>query len=148
MAHAALLRHVRPGGVHRMEGELPPDQAAARYETVLRGFADGGRPPRFDLLLLGIGPDGHVASLFPGIPELDEEERWVVATTSPNPGPRRITMTFPALVAADRILFLVAGDRKRDVVRRVLAGEPLPATRVNEGARDVRWLVDRAAAGA
>jgi 6-phosphogluconolactonase len=154
MARDALLAHVplAPGNVHRMRGEDDAEAAARAYEEDLRAFF--GPAPRFDLLLLGMGPDGHVASLFPGSPALEERSRLVAATSTPPSAPpphgRRITLTVPALEAAARVAFLVAGAAKAPAVARALSGErgagAVPAARVRPVAGTVLWLVDRDAA--
>jgi 6-phosphogluconolactonase len=111
-----------PAAVHRMRGELGPDEGAAAYERELGDT-------RFDLLLLGMGSDGHVASLYPGQPTLEETERRVVgAEAHLEPFVDRITLTLPVLCAARELLFLIAGADKADAVARAFAGEPSPAT--------------------
>jgi 6-phosphogluconolactonase len=148
-ADAKLLARVPIAreNVHRVRGELPPKEAAAEYEReVAAFFAEQRRTrPEFDLVLLGMGADGHTASLFPGSPELDERVRWVVASVAPVQPPDRVTLTLPALASARRTVVLVAGGEKRDALRRVLDGDlTLPAARVRG---DILWLADRAAAG-
>lgn len=155
MAAEALLRHVpiRPGQIHRMRGEDPdPTRAAAEYDALLRetfGVAPGV-PPRFDLVLLGLGADGHTASLFPGSPALRETERLAVAVFVERLGAARLTLTLPVLNAAAAVVFLVSGGDKAEVLRAVLEGapgaEPLPAQLVHPPAGTVTWLVDAAAA--
>ncbi len=134
------------------------EASAAAYEETLErwfGLAAGGGPgterPRFDLVLLGLGEDGHTASLMPGCPALAETARWV-ATCAPQSLPHpRITLTLPAINAGRRVVFLVAGAAKAPALARVLEGdeEPgrLPAAGVRPGDGELRWLVDRAAAG-
>jgi 6-phosphogluconolactonase len=147
MAKRALLDHVEraPLAVHRIEGELGRDAAADEYEDELGSTA-------FDLLLLGIGPDGHVASLFPGKPALDESERRVVGTEPGlEPWVDRVTLTLPALRAAGEILFVVAGESKADAVRRAFAAEPgpdTPASLVRADSGRTTAILDRAAAAA
>ena len=152
MADAALVSRV-PGleaRTHRIEGELPPTEAADRYETVLRSAFKTGEAT-FDVVLLGMGPDGHTASLFPGSPALDEQTRWAVATEAPPTMAtrQRVTLTYPVLNNGRLVLVLCAGADKRDALRHVLAdagtpGAPYPAARL--AARDrLVWLVDRAA---
>lgn len=129
-----------------------PETAAARYEDTLRRFfaAPEGETPRFDLVLLGLGPDGHTASLFPESPALDEHKRLVVATYVPKLASWRITLTPPVLRGARNVMFLVAGPDKAAVLRDVLEGsyEPhrLPAQLVRPQDGDLIWLVDEAAA--
>jgi 6-phosphogluconolactonase len=125
MAQAALLDHlaVAPAAVHRMRGELGREEGAVQYERELGGLA------RFDLLLLGLGPDGHVASLYPDQPTLDETERRAIgADAHLQPFVDRITLTLPVLRAARAVLFLVAGADKADAAKRAFAGEPSRAT--------------------
>ncbi len=150
MARRALLASVTipPGNVHRIRGEDDPEAAARAYESELRAFFGG--PPRFDLLLLGMGADGHTASLFPGSPP-DDGCRLVVAPFVPALGTRRITLTLRSLRGASRVVFLVSGASKAPALARVLSDDAaesgLPASRVRPVAGTVLWLVDRAAAG-
>lgn len=136
-----------PERAHRMRGEAPDLDAAAReYEAELLRVA--GTPPALDLVLLGLGADGHTASLFPGGDALVETSRWVVASTGPDAS-GRLTLTFPAILAARRIMVLVAGADKSETLRRVLqGGEPssLPAQRLHEAGSRVVWMVDAEAA--
>jgi 6-phosphogluconolactonase len=150
MARDALLAHVPlpPGSVHRMRGEDDPALAARAYEEELRALL--GPAPRLDLVLLGLGADGHTASLFPGSPLLAERSRLVAAAEAGlEPLVRRVTLTLPVLEGAGRVLFLVAGARKAAALARVLRGgegaDPPPAARVRPAAGAL-WLVDRAAA--
>jgi 6-phosphogluconolactonase len=151
MANAALLARVPlpRGNVHRMEGEREPAEAATRYEAALRErFRDG--LPRFDLLLLGLGADGHVASLFPGTAALAERDRLVVANRVPRLDAWRITLTLPVLNAAAEVLFLVAGEQKSWAVCAAFEPhadeEDIPARLVQPASGELRWIVDRAAA--
>lgn len=138
MAHETLLEHV-DARVHRMRGELCD---AASYEAELRAVFGPGIPS-FDLVILGLGEDGHTASLFPGDPALDERARLVACVILP--GHRRLTLTLPVLSAAKVALFLVAGAGKREALRWLLEDADIPAARV-AAARTV-VLADRAAAG-
>ena len=156
MVRAALLAHVPipPGNLHRMQGEKPDlDQAARDYEAEIAGVlgaAPAGRPPAFDLVLLGIGTDGHTASLFPGSPATRETRRWVVRNPVPALRADRLTLTLPILNRSRTILFLVSGAEKASTLREVLEGPPdlerLPAQRIQPDAGRVVWLIDRAAA--
>lgn len=131
--------------IHRMRGEQPPAEAAAEYERVLDEVAGGA----LDVVHVGVGPDGHICSLFPGHALLDEKERLVAALTdSPKPPPARVTLTFPALSRARSLWFLVAGANKAEAVRAALLdpGSDLPAARARRQAAEERWLLDVEAA--
>lgn len=126
-----------------------PDASARAYEAALRRGWSAGEP-LLDAALLGVGTDGHTASLFPGTPALDETKRLVVANYAAyeDRHPERVTLTLPALAETGLILFLVTGAGKREVVRRVLTGTedpPLPAQRVRSRFGPVVWVVDEAA---
>ena len=112
MARESLLDHVPIGSVHRMQGELPPDEAAEAYEQELRDFFGSDDLPGFDLILLGTGDDGHTASLFPETSALEVHDRWVVANPVLKLETTRITLTLPAINAARAVYFLVAGEDK------------------------------------
>jgi 6-phosphogluconolactonase len=148
MAKRTLLDPLRLTKVHRMEGERDPVAAAADYERELVGAA--GAPPVLDLVFLGMGPDGHTASLFPGSPAVGERQRYVVANPVDSPVAKgkttRITLTVPALCAARHVRFLVAGADKAHVLAEVLEGPRgrYPSQLV-EGS-DVAWYLDQAAA--
>jgi 6-phosphogluconolactonase len=123
MAKEALVDRVSVGPVHRMLGELGPDDGAAQYEQEL------GTLERFDLVLLGMGPDGHIASLYPGEPTLDETERRVIGTEAKlEPFIDRITLTLPMLRRANEVLFLVTGADKAEAAKRSFSGEPSRST--------------------
>ena len=154
MARRLFLDKVRAprGNVHAIPtGANDPEGAANLYQDTLRKFYGAERldPTRrlFDLVLMGVGPDGHTASLFPQQPALDEKERWVVGVTKAGMEPLvpRVTLTFPALASTREMLFIVDGPGKRDILRRVFSGEDLPAARAySDGA--LVWLLDGAAA--
>lgn len=151
MARENLLDHVTPprGNVHRLRGELPPPLAASRYEQELAALAAPSGIPRFDLILLGMGADGHTASLFPGSSALAENKRWVVATSIAGRDVARLTFTLPLLNAAAHVLFLVAGaDKARALAQPSTPDDPerLPAHRVQPAAGELTWLVDAEAA--
>lgn len=156
MATGALLSKVPVPASHvfRMRGEAEDREAAARdYEAALRsGTATTGEAmPILDLVLLGMGPDGHTASLFPGTAALDERERAVVPVFAESKGTWRLTITRPVLDAARRVAVLVAGAEKRDMLSRALADVPAPGDerlpiRLLAPAR-LLWLVDREAGG-
>ena len=152
MARRAFLdRCAPPANIHPIPTEAAnPDEAAARYEHELKAFNGVDRLdpawPLFDLVLMGVGPDGHTASLFPDYPALQETERWVVGVPEAHVEPfvSRVTLTLPALASCREMLFEVAGAGKRAILTRVLAGEPLPANRARSNGETV-WLVDKAA---
>jgi 6-phosphogluconolactonase len=149
MAREALLDRIplRPSQVHRVLGELPPEEAARRAEEDLRASVSGSPFPVFDMVLLGMGPDGHTASLFPGAPELDEARRLMVPVHRPDlPQPWRVSMTLPVINAARRILMVVGNPEKAEMVRRAVAGDPsIPAGRLSP-AGTLTWLVTEDAA--
>ncbi|HEX6129701.1 MAG TPA: 6-phosphogluconolactonase [Candidatus Limnocylindria bacterium] len=149
-ARLALLDYlprVRMEQVHRMPADEDDLDAAARgYEEELRTVIGGDPIPRLDLVWLGMGADGHTASLFPGSTALEERERLVVATWAPGPAAWRMTLTYPVLNAAREAMFVVTGADKADALARVRDGtDPPPAAGVRAGR--TLWLVDRAAAG-
>jgi 6-phosphogluconolactonase len=155
MARQALLDHVPlpAENVHRIFGELAPEQAARKVELELRQVFPGMTLPRFDLVLLGLGEDGHTASLFPGSPALDETGRWVVPVehaVPPAPLVTRISLTLPVINSADYVLFLVSGLGKAGILSRVLQNfhrsDLLPAQRVQPDHGRLLWAVDSMAA--
>jgi len=137
---------VPPGNIHRIRGELPPDEAACSYEEELASFfaISPGEPPPFDLVFLGLGKDGHTLSLFPGTSALEEDRRLVCANFVPGLGSWRVTLTSKALTMAARAVFIVSGQEKAGALRDVLGKKDLPAGRVR--AKEVLWLADAAAA--
>ena len=150
LAREALLDHVPiPGdNVHPMPTGLPaPEEAAAAYEQTLRRWFPGPWP-RFDLVLLGMGSDGHTASLFPGAAAFAERTRWAVAASAPVEPRLRLTLTLPVFNHAALVFFLVAGSEKAAVLGRVLAGpsEAYPAAAVRPDEGGLVWWVDEAAA--
>jgi 6-phosphogluconolactonase len=147
MARETLLDPLglRGSSVRRVAGELEPDAAARDYDSELRHLR-AEHEPMFDLVLLGIGPEGHTASLFPGSPALEENGQLAMAVVAPVHPPQRVTMTPPALGSTAQMVFAVTGADKADAVARVIAGdEDLPAARVSRLAPS-RFLVDEAAA--
>jgi 6-phosphogluconolactonase len=143
-----LSRTADPPEVFRMEGELGYEAGAGAYEAVLREHM--GNEPHFDLMLLGMGPDGHVASLFPGKPEVLERRRFVVGVPIAGMEPQvpRISLTMPVINGARDTIFLITGADKAEAVERAFGGEPdaaVPASLVTGGR--VRVVLDEAAAG-
>lgn len=148
MVRAALLERapVPPENVHRIPTAGAPEDAAAAYDDELRRFAREVRPgkPLFDAVLLGVGGDGHTASLFPGGAALEERARWAVAVAASPVA--RITLTLPALDNSAAVAFIAAGAEKRAPLARILAGDKsLPAARVETGG-EMRCFLDRDAA--
>ncbi len=151
MARETLLNHVplSQAHVHRIPTEFDPDRAATEYEQTIRQalFAD---IPVFDLILLGMGDDGHTASLFPGSEALQEDKRLVVSDWVPHLDAHRITFTLPLINRAAAVAFLVEGAHKAKMVQRMLqpgpAEEPLPASLVQPTDGELHWFLDSAAA--
>jgi 6-phosphogluconolactonase len=138
--------------IHAMppsDGEYPdPEGAADWYAGELAGAASEGIVPRIDVLLLGMGPEGHVASIFPGSPAVTDERPVVAVRDCPKPPPTRVSLGFPAINAAEEVWLLVSGEGKADAVAQALDGasaDEIPAAGVR-GRRATRWLLDRAAA--
>ncbi len=160
LAREALLDDVplAASQVHRLEADAPDLEMAARdYEAALRTVLapPPHAPPALDLVFLGVGSDGHTASLFPGARSLEVRDRWVLAVDEPAAQPpRRLTLSLPVLSAALRIVFVVTGREKAEVVARVLEGDaagagaarPLPAALVHPAPGRLVWLLDEAAA--
>ncbi|MEZ5079870.1 MAG: 6-phosphogluconolactonase [Thermoleophilia bacterium] len=150
LAREAFLERmaVPPTAIHRIKGELAPDDAAAAAEAEVREVmgVPPGVIPRLDLCLLGIGPDGHTASLFPDDPVLDVTDRLMVPVHRPEmPEPWRVTMTMPFINASRRVLFLVDGAEKADVVTRAIEGDPsIPAGRVRPTDGELVFLITEA----
>jgi 6-phosphogluconolactonase len=154
MVREAMLARapVPPGNVHPVPTEgLTPEQSAISYEQELRSFYGSStlspERPLFDVTFLGLGPDGHTASLFPGTAILEERTRWAGAVIGAKPEPR-ITLTYPALESSGEVAFLVVGAEKRPVLERLFAGDQnLPAARLHPVTGPARFFLDRAAAG-
>jgi 6-phosphogluconolactonase len=149
MAREALLDRIPldDDQVHRIEGELSPEEAAARAEADLRASVAGEPVPQLDLILLGMGPDGHTASLFPGAPELEETERLMVPVHRPEmPQPWRVSLTVPVLNAGRRVLVIVGGAEKAPMVPRAIEGDAsIPAGRLDP-AGEFTWILTQDAA--
>jgi 6-phosphogluconolactonase len=155
MARDALLAHVPvpPGNIHGIEHTRSLADAARAYEATLKAYCgrDALDPvqPVFDIMLLGLGPDGHTASLFPGKPALDERRRWAIEVPEPGLAPKvpRVTLTYPALESCRSAAFLVAGADKTAALAGALAGRrDLPSARVAP-VGELIWFVDQAAKG-
>lgn len=154
MTNLSLLSHIKiPGSnIHRVLGENPPAEEAVRYAGEIRDNVPPGSNgfPRFDWIFLGMGEDGHTASLFPGAPTLEEKEKICVVATHPQTGQKRVSATFPVLDNGKRVSFLVAGEGKEHVLKEILhkSSEPLPypASMVHPGDGVLEWYVDKAAA--
>ena len=136
LARKALLDRVAPATVHRIAGELGPDEAAAAYDGIVGALAP------LDVVLLGAGEDGHTASLFPGHPEVQATGFAVGVRNAPKPPPDRVSLTLPALQGARRVIVLATGAGKADAVARARRGE-VPSGMI----AGALWLLDRAAAG-
>jgi 6-phosphogluconolactonase len=151
MANETLLSRIAVPreNIHRIRAEENPDVAASEYERTLRAFF-GDQLPRFDLVLLGLGSNGHTASLFPRTPALHENARWCVAVWVPELDTQRITLTAPLINHAANIIFLVAGRDKAAVLREVLRGpyepERLPAQFIRPDDGKLMWMLDQDAA--
>jgi 6-phosphogluconolactonase len=154
MTREALLDHVplRPEQIHRIEGELEPEAAAARYESELRNSfrLEGAESPRFDLVALGMGPDGHTASLFPHTEAIHELARLAVANHVENKDAWRVTLTWPVINHASSVFFLIAGEDKAQILSEVLTGprdpERLPSQLIWPASGILTLILDRAAA--
>ena len=151
MALETLLSKVPvpAGQIHRIQGELAnADQAADLYEeTLLREF---DTLPRFDWIFLGMGPDGHTASIFPGTSALVEQKKLVTSVWVPEKAAHRVTLTLPVLNAGKKVVFVVSGADKAEAARQVIEGGPqptFPASLVNPARGELLRLLDRAAAG-
>lgn len=149
MARTALLDHLElaPEQLHPIRGDLPATLAAEAYQTELQRFF-GNKPPRFDLVLLGLGDDGHTASLLPGSTALQEQVRWTAVTQRAGEPFERVTLTAPLINQAKRILFLVAGAAKAAVLQHLLEADepPYPARLIRPVDGELHWLVDRESA--
>ncbi|KAH7668503.1 6-phosphogluconolactonase protein [Dioscorea alata] len=151
---------IPPGQVYAINDSLSAEGAADDYETCLKHLVNTGvlklstatQFPKFDLMLLGMGPDGHIASLFPGRPLLNEKHRWVThITDSPKPPPERITLTFPVINASSNIALVVAGAGKASVVQKALgpdqnSSDVLPVEMVSLEEGELKWFTDKDAA--
>ena len=153
MAFESLISHIQipPQNIHRIYGEIPPEEAAERYEQELRTYL--GENPSFGLVMLGLGEDGHTASLFPNSLALNEHSRWVVVVphdVPPLPLITRTTLVLPILNNAKHVVFLVSGAAKSarlaEVLRSPVSSPSLPATMVQPRDGELIWMMDRSAA--
>lgn len=153
MARDAMLAHVPvpAANIHGIPIEADPSQSARAYEAELKAYYGSDKldpaRPLFDVMLLGMGPDGHTASLFPGKPALDELQQWVTGVPEPGLTPfvPRVTLTFPALASSRSVAFVAAGADKRTMMQRALSGDrALPSARVTSDG-ELIWFVDEAA---
>jgi 6-phosphogluconolactonase len=152
MAREAFLDRFAPAAnIHPIPTDTAnPEEAARRYEHELQSFYGADEltsaKPLFDVVLIGVGPDGHTASLFPDYPAIEEIRRWVVGVPQApvEPFVPRVTLTLPALGSCREMLFEIAGAEKREILTRVLGDENLPANRARSTGETI-WLVDRAA---
>jgi 6-phosphogluconolactonase len=148
MASRAWTHALPQDRVHRMRGELAPDEAALLYANEMRRVFGDTAWPRFDLVLLGVGEDGHTASLFPGTTATDETEKWVAANHVPKLDAWRLTLTFPVLNAAKRIWIFAVGPKKAEIVRDVLGARDVarwPVQGVQPTNGEIVWWLDDAA---
>ena len=150
LARKELLRYINPGAVFRMKGELPPEEAAKDYESLLQEEfrVSKGDIPEFDLILLGIGTDGHVASIFPSSQAMVERKRLVISSRAPDSGGARITLTLPVINESSTCLFIAAGHQKKDIARRILddsGDDSIPARLINPANGRIVWVLDRSA---
>lgn len=154
MTREALLNQVplKPEQIHRMEGELDPEEAAARYESELRNTfrLEGAETPSFDLVALGMGPDGHTASLFPNTQALNELGRLCVANHVENKDAWRVTLTWPVINHARSVFFLIGGADKAEILKEVFTGprdvERLPSQLIRPASGILTLILDKAAA--
>jgi 6-phosphogluconolactonase len=135
---------------HRITGEMPPDLAALAYERTLRDFFTGQPLPSFDLIILGVGVDGHTASIFPEERSVDNVSRYAVAVYVEKLASYRVTLTLPVINNARKVVFLVTGKEKANIVRNIIVDDnpQYPAAMVKPTGDTITWLLDRGAASA
>lgn len=152
LAHDLLLSRLPPPGavIHRIDGELAPEDGAQAYRRDLQAFFPSGPLPEFDQVWLGVGEDGHTASLFPGNDQGNSSRSPAIAVYVENLRSHRVTLTLPAINNARQVFFIATGEAKAEVVTRILersADARFPASLVDPAAGRVTWLLDREAAG-
>jgi len=151
MTREALLDHVEvpAGNIHRIQGELPPEEAAQQYRAELQRYFEN-QEPIFDLILLGLGDDGHTASLFPGTPAVFETTQTATAVFAPPVSQWRVTLTLPVINRARQVVFLVAGKAKAEIIAALSRlNQPearWPASLVQPRPGELLWLLDAEAA--
>ncbi len=147
LVQETLLNHVKipDENVHRMRGEIVPEEAAAEYAELLHNHFKVS-PPCFDLMLLGLGVDGHTASLFPETDVVEECEKHAVAVFVPKLDVWRVTLTLPVINASRKVLFLVSGKSKSEMVQRIISNKQpdkeIPATMVSSQNGELHWMLD------
>jgi len=154
MTNLSLLSRIKipAANIHRVLGENPPEKEAVRYSKEIKDNVPPGANgfPVFDWIFLGMGEDGHTASLFPGAPTLKEREKICVVATHPQSGQKRVSVTFPVLDSGKRVSFLVAGEGKEAVLKEILENPshelPYPASMVSPSDGVLEWYIDRQAA--
>lgn len=152
MTKRYLLEHIAvpEKNIHRIKGEIKPEEAARQYERELKEIGDGGEVPTLDLVILGLGEDGHTASIFPHQMGLWDSKELCVVASHPNTGQRRVSISGRVINNAVAIAFLVAGDGKKEKVKEIIEEEPAaasyPASRVKPIAGSLHWFMDAAAA--
>ncbi len=148
MVRKALLEKapIPESNIHRMKGELPPDEGARLYEKELRAFLPMSRDyPQFDLMLLGLGEDGHTASLFPGTHAVNDQTKWVTNVYVDHLQSHRLTLTLPIINNSRTVMFIVSGERKSNILKQVLEANEVryPAQRVRPDQGTLLWMCDR-----
>jgi 6-phosphogluconolactonase len=151
MAVETLLKNapIHPENIFRIKGEEDPTTAARLYEIEIWNFF-AGEEPRFDLVLLGLGEDGHIASLFPGTPALAENSAWAIENQHPTSGMWRISLTYPTILSARNIFFLVQGNSKADITADIILNPQsppnYPAKKIDQADGNIVWYLDKDAA--
>ncbi|RPI19154.1 MAG: 6-phosphogluconolactonase [Ignavibacteriae bacterium] len=152
MANEHLLSHVNidPQSIFRINTDTSPEESAKEYEDRIKKFFGNNELPVFDVVLLGLGKDGHVASIFPGTDAVNEKEKWVAAVKADSLNTERITMTLPVINNAKNVIFLISGEDKKEIVEKIFIKKEkdnFPALMVKPQNGSLFYLMDRAAAG-